>query len=298
MMIPNYLLLRLLQQNGIIFSMLVLLTPKLADKAGFFIEVVALLQVHRIKNDDPIVASLQERGFSCSALLYSIKFEEKGGIPLEALFLNSEIKSLQDLIRIVATLNIIPFQSSESLRDVITMAPLFRTALEGFFKVDYVFCIQQMGATREWKDLHGRFLKIVDICKKEYNRFVENRASYLGVNLGVLDDAGNKFNVERIVNDTHKESADPREDLMDKVAYSAYSLCSFYTHGNMNKGLLKAANIEEFVTPDFDFLMEAISLSYLKYFVSLIGRVGSLSNIIQEIHDAENQSSFLESVDL
>lgn len=256
-----------------------------------------MLKIARVSSDDSILSFLQNNGFYCSALLCSIEIEDLDNANPVTLFLNSEIRLLQDFIKANVVLRTLPFQNdSISLRHSLTMIPLFRTVLEGYFKVDYVYCILQMGESVKWGVINERFSRIVDICKKQYSEFIDKGAPYLGLDFKDLDSKGKQMNIQDMVKNTHRDSAHEREESMDNIAYSLYRACCFYTHGNMNAGLIKAAEIPEFAYIDLNFMMEAISNSYLKYFSSLVKRGSpSLINIINEVHKAEEESMFLNS---
>lgn len=253
-----------------------------------------MLKVLRKSPDNSELKLLRDSGLTCSSLLYSLIIEDSDGPLLPGAFLNGEIRRLQDFIEVSLLWRALPFRDDDaSLRKSITLVPLFRTILESYFRVDYIFCVLKMGSEVDWEVLRKRLDRISETCRNEYNKFAEKRAKFLSIELDALEGVSRPLNVEAIITKTQEDSAEPRIHENDKVAYSTYSLCSFYSHGYVNVGLIEAANISRLFMLGVNDLMEAISDSYLKYFVSIIERGIVFSDLIQEIRDAQDGSAYL-----
>lgn len=254
------------------------------------------MKINRYGDKDEVILSLRRKGFTCLSLLCSIEIEDDTNDPTLGIFLSGEIRRIQDFARISFGLESLPFQKDPaSLRHSIILMPGLRTILECFFRVDYIFCILRMGYPLDWHTLNERFSRIVETCRHEYNRFAEKRAQFLTINRNVTSVKGDSrpLSVLDMLTKTHSDSASPRDNDNNEIAYSLYSLCSFYSHGYMNAGLIKTSGISDVAHPDINLMLEVISNAYLRYFIALTEDSGVSSGIVQEIEDAFENSAYL-----
>lgn len=67
-----------------------------------------------------------------------------------------------------------------------------------------------------------------------------------------------------MVEKTQKDAPKQKDESDQKIAYATYSFCCFYSHANMNRGLIESMGANDFAHVDFNILMEAFSSYYLK----------------------------------
>lgn len=219
--------------------------------------------------EDKLSRSLRDQGFFLGALLHDVTELEIDNLRNSQIFLKEEMLRLNDLFIMCDRLKFLPFQSPIESRIKDIVIPIVRVALEGFFRVRYLFCDVLKDNFWDPDILDLRFSKIVDNFSFEYEWFIKKD--------GIKDKKLPALQRTKIVS-RHQEVklTSLREDTVktlqerdrgeDYKLYAFYSYCCFYSHGNLNRGITKEAGLNIFCEFDLSRSIEIMASNYLRSF--------------------------------